>query len=68
MKTIESIAKATVRLFEAGDYSFLVNLKEARHIFVSRAQWINFIRTLPTFYRVLFFNLKTYEITAATAS
>ena len=35
MKTIESIAKATVRLFEAGDYPFLVNLKEARHIFVS---------------------------------
>ena len=35
MKTIESIAKATLRLFEVGNYSFLVNLKEARHIFVS---------------------------------
>ena len=35
MKTIESIVYLILKLFEAGDYSFLVNLKEARHIFVS---------------------------------
>ena len=35
MKTIESIVYPILRLFEAGDYSFLVNLKEGRHIFVS---------------------------------
>ena len=35
MKTIESIVYPILRLFEAGDCPFLLNLKEARHIFVS---------------------------------
>jgi len=35
MKTGESIAIATVRLFEAGDLSFLLNPERARQIFVS---------------------------------
>ena len=35
MKTNDSIAKATVSLFEDVDYAFLMNLKQARQIFVS---------------------------------
>ncbi len=35
MKTSDSIAIATVSLFEAGDSPFLINLVKAPHIFVS---------------------------------
>jgi len=35
MKTGEAIAQTTVRLFEAGDLCFPLNLYEARHIFAS---------------------------------
>ena len=48
MKTSDSIAEATVSLFEAGDCPFLVNRSMARQIFVSdRKNRLNVAKAMP---------------------